>query len=163
MSQGSDYAPDFGYILQVQKFSARFNVIQSFVLTIPTFITCLYYGALSDKIGRKPIFLVSVVGGILDSVLTLLVVIFNLPVPVLYAASFINGCGGGYTGLVMSVMSYLADVTLKDKLPFRLGEIFWPLDRSIWIFLYMTPFLQEPRNCTYWFLTKRLVTLLCLR
>jgi len=107
--------------VHVQDLSARYNIASSLFLTVPSIITCLFYGALSDKIGRKPILLLSIVGGILDSVIVTMTAWFKLPVYLIYVGNFVNGLSGGYTNLVMSSFAYVADTTPRSGLSVRLS------------------------------------------
>jgi len=107
--------------VHVQDLSARYNIAVSLFLTLPSILACLFYGALSDKIGRKPILLLSIAGGILDSVIVTMTVWLKWPVYLIYVGSFVNGLSGGYTNLVMSSFAYVADTTPRSGLSVRLS------------------------------------------
>ncbi len=61
-------------------------------------------------------------GGVLESIIVLLTMYLELPIPVIYIGSFFNGLGGFFTGLTLAVMAYIADTTEKDKRALRLGN-----------------------------------------
>lgn len=110
------------FYLQVQKLSARFNIAHSFCQTVPSVVAMMFYGVLSDKIGRRSIMIISAAGAFIDGLLVLLTMVLELPVYVLYIGGFFNGLAGSFTGAFMIAFAYIADITEKEKLPGRLGK-----------------------------------------
>ncbi len=92
--------------------------------TIPSFIVCLFMGTWSDKVGRKPVISIGLLGGVLETIFVLLTMYLDLSLYLLYIGGFLNGMCGFFTGLTLAVMSYIADCTEKEKRVFRLGELF---------------------------------------
>ena len=84
--------------------------------------SCLFYGALSDAIGRRKIMIFACLAAFIDSVIVLLVMTLKLPIPLIFIGAFFNGLGGAFTGLAMVSFAYLADVYDKEKLPVRMGK-----------------------------------------
>ncbi|XP_065657278.1 proton-coupled folate transporter isoform X2 [Hydra vulgaris] len=88
---------------------------------IPCIITLLFYGSLSDIVGRKPIMVVTTAMSTIYLVISTITVWLKLNIKFIYIGAFLDGLGGSYPGLVMSATVYLADVTQKDKLSLRLA------------------------------------------
>ncbi|XP_065071361.1 proton-coupled folate transporter-like [Rhopilema esculentum] len=106
---------------KVQAKSAGFQIGQSLCNTIPSLVVCLYLGVWSDKVGRKPVVILGTLGSLLEALVVLSTMIFDLPILVVYIGSFLNGMGGYFTGLIVAVMAYIADTTQPEKRALRLG------------------------------------------
>ena len=105
----------------MQAKSAGFQIGQSLCNTIPSLVVCLYLGVWSDNVGRKPVVILGTLGSLLEALVVLLTMMFDLPILVVYIGSFLNGMGGYFTGLTVAVMAYIADTTSADKRALRLG------------------------------------------
>eukprot|EP00794_Sanderia_malayensis_P005304 gene5304-5973_t len=106
---------------KVQAQTAYFHIGSSMCNTVPSVVVCLFLGTWSDKIGRKPVMSIGLLGAVLEAIFTLLTMYLHLPIFVLYVGAFLNGIGGYFTGLTLAVMSFIADTTEKDKRALRLG------------------------------------------
>ncbi len=91
--------------------------------SVPPIFMALLLGAWSDKVGRKIIMMLPIIGGIIDTVFILVTMHASLPVYVLFIGSFINGFCGFFTTMVLAVFSYMADITEESKRALRLGVI----------------------------------------
>ncbi|XP_035697899.1 solute carrier family 46 member 3-like [Branchiostoma floridae] len=97
------------------------NVI---ALTIPSIIVTVFVGPWSDRVGRKVAMILPALGGCLMSVN----IVFqswwiDLPWYLLLIGPFISGFCGGFATVLLSVFSYLADVTTKEERTKRMGIV----------------------------------------
>ena len=120
----------------MQSSAAQFNIALSFCETIPTLVALLFFGALSDKIGRKPIMILSCTIFMIDSGIMLLVMYLKLPIYVIFGGVVLNSLGGSVSGLSLATLAYIADITEKEKLAARLGKL--PFSGSLEILFVLT-------------------------
>lgn len=109
-------------LFQVQAETAHFQIAQSLCSTVPSLIVCLIYGSWSDQVGRKPLVIIGMIGGFIDSICVFLTMVLNLPLWFVLVGSFFDGLGGYFTGLILAVMAYVADTASKEDRALRLGE-----------------------------------------
>ncbi len=74
------------------------------------------WGKLSDRIGRRPVLMITIFGNALTYVLLAFA-------PSIWAAMAIRFCGGILTGNISTIQGYMADVTPPEKRAARLGLI----------------------------------------
>ncbi|CAD5124315.1 DgyrCDS12603 [Dimorphilus gyrociliatus] len=98
-----------------QQKSAEFMLGLSLVQNIPAMFIALFIGPWSDRIGRKPIMYISMIGALCDSLITVLVVSLKLNILYLYIGKTIYGLFGGNNGLTLGAFSYIADITDTDQ------------------------------------------------
>lgn len=89
--------------------------------TIPTLIMTLMLGSWSDHVGRRTVIAIAIFGSILESSLILVIICFKLPIYFLMLSSFIGGICGYFPTIILSVFSYIADLTHTSQRAFRLG------------------------------------------
>ena len=90
---------------------------------IPGMITILVLGPLSDRFGRKPVLIFSLVGNLLQGMVAVAIVYFNLSLYYFILASFLAGIGGDFSGLLAGAFSYIADVSSLKRRTFRIGIV----------------------------------------
>ena len=88
---------------------------------LPSIFAALFYGPLSDRIGRKPIMLIIAIAGCLTGVVTLIIMYLNLSLYLLIPLSLVNALAGSLPGMLTAVYSYIADVSSKKWLTLRIG------------------------------------------
>ena len=86
-------------------------------------ITILVLGPLSDHFGRKPILLLTLFGVLLQGVVAVIIVRFNLSPYYFILAYFLTGICGDHTGFLAAVFAYTADVSSLKWRTFRIGVI----------------------------------------
>lgn len=92
-----------------------------FSASAPSLLVALFLGAWSDRAGRRRVMGLPIFGSALESAIILWVIYFNLPIQTLLLAGFINGICGFFPTMVLSVFSYMADITEESQRAFRLG------------------------------------------
>lgn len=92
-----------------------------FSSTIPTLFMTLLLGSWSDHIGRRMVIAIAIFGSLAESSFILIVMCFKLPVLFLMLSSFISGMCGYFPTIILSVFSYVADITQPSERAFRLG------------------------------------------
>ena len=89
--------------------------------TIPTLFMTVTLGSWSDNVGRRTVIAIVIFGSITESTLILIIICFKLPIFFLMSSSFIGGMCGYFPTIILSVFSYIADITLPDQRAMRLG------------------------------------------
>lgn len=89
----------------------------------PSLLVALVLGAWSDHIGRRKAMGMPLFGSAIETALVLVVMYFELPVTTFLIGAFLVGCCGSFTTMVLSVFSYVADITDPSERAFRLGVI----------------------------------------
>ena len=79
-------------------------------------------GGWSDKVGRRPVLIVPVLGAVLDAAGVLIVMIFELSIYCLFVGAFLHGLCGYYTTIILACLSYIADTTDQTQIALRLGK-----------------------------------------
>ncbi|XP_078697177.1 lysosomal proton-coupled steroid conjugate and bile acid symporter SLC46A3-like [Branchiostoma floridae x Branchiostoma belcheri] len=93
-------------------------------LTIPSIIITVFVGPWSDRVGRKVAMILPMLGGCLMSVnLIFQSWWIQLPWYLLLIGPFISGFCGGFATILLSVFSYLADVTSEEVRTKRMGIV----------------------------------------
>ncbi|XP_065652323.1 proton-coupled folate transporter isoform X3 [Hydra vulgaris] len=90
---------------------------------LPSLFMALLLGTWSDKVGRRIVLFLPVLGGLLDCTCILITMFTRAPLFVLFIGSFINGLGGFFTTMILAVFSYIADITDEDNRAMRLGVL----------------------------------------
>ena len=91
--------------------------------SLPSIFMALLLGAWSDKVGRKIIMMLPVIGGLIDTVFILTTMYADLPIYTLFIGSFINGFCGFFPTMILAIFSYIADITVESKRALHLGII----------------------------------------
>ena len=109
---------------QVQSQAAMVNLGLSIFIQVPSVIVSLLFGAWTDKNGRRPALFSPVIGSMAHCLIQLLVMYFNLPIYVLFLASFVDGCSGYIATMQQTSMAYVVDITSESNRIFRVGMLF---------------------------------------
>jgi len=83
----------------------------------------LFYGALSDHIGRRCMMTLVLICAVLESSIILINITFKLPMWTIFFGNACAGIGGGLNGMFMLIIAYTADVTEKVERSFRIGKV----------------------------------------
>ena len=109
------------YHFQVQGLASYFQIVFSLCNAVPSIIVCLFMGAWSDSVGRKPVLILSVLGSVLECTIILVIIYYDLPLWLLFIGGVLNGLGGYFTTVTMAVLAYIADTTEEKERAVRLG------------------------------------------
>ena len=108
---------------KVQAESAHFSLYIELALFIPGILAMLIYGAYSDKLGRKLLFILPPIGSIVDAVIHMAIIYFDLSI-YWFFISFIGGIiFGGYSLIYIGCYSYIADTVPPKQRAFRMTMI----------------------------------------
>jgi MFS family permease len=118
-------------------------IYTSCAIYIPSILTTGIYSSISNKLGRKIVMLIPLIGLILYSLVFAYIAHFN-PKHYMYyiiCASFIMGLSGSYTTFIMSVFAYVADCSIEverhlRKKPFSVTESCIYLGKVRYLVLY---------------------------
>ncbi|XP_066926446.1 proton-coupled folate transporter-like isoform X2 [Clytia hemisphaerica] len=108
---------------QVQSMTSYIYLGIILAAALPSFFMALLLGSWSDKVGRKIIILLPVIGGLLDSVCILITMATRGSLYLLFIGSFCNGVCGFFTTMILAVFSYMADTTTEEERALRLGIV----------------------------------------
>ncbi len=108
---------------EAQKSTALLNLIVVGAGQLPSILTCLLLGPLSDRFGRKPTLIVILIGAGLQAALTSVIIHFQLSLYIFLVGSFAKAGSGGIAGLLTISHSYVADVSSRKWLTLRLGVV----------------------------------------
>ncbi|XP_032232894.1 solute carrier family 46 member 3 isoform X2 [Nematostella vectensis] len=115
----SDYQNEQNY---VQTSTSNWMRYQALALALPSIASSLVLGAWSDRVGRKAIMILPPVGNILMNINYMLNVhFFSLNVNYLIIGIVIAGTFGGFATTLLSVFSYMADITDKSHRTLRIS------------------------------------------
>ena len=96
-------------------------LINSALGQVTSVVVALIAGPLSDRYGRKPALLFALLGNTLASVINVLLVYFDLAVYYFIGSGLLMGATGGFTIIMAVSVAYVADVSSKQSLTFRIG------------------------------------------
>ena len=114
--------PELQRIMKDTQSETSFILLATIITsTIPTLLMTLMLGSWSDNVGRRTVIAIAIFGSITESSLILIIICFKLPVYFLMLSSFIGGICGYFPTIILSVFSYIADITQPSQRAFRLG------------------------------------------
>ena len=109
----------------MQSLATKIDLGNTFFMTIPSLIVAPFWGPWTDKTGRtKPALIAPEIGGVLGTMVMLMVMYLDLPLYLMFVGSALIGSSGFLTTLSLAVMSYIANTTEKTGIAFRLGETY---------------------------------------
>eukprot|EP00111_Clytia_hemisphaerica_P023725 TCONS_00069901-protein len=108
---------------KVQSATAHFQIYYHIMSIIPSTIMNLFYGALSDEVGRRCMMTVVLICSVIESSILLVNIVFKLPLWTIFIGNACAGFGGGLNGMFMLIIAYTADVTEKMDRSVRIGYI----------------------------------------
>ena len=108
---------------EVQSRTSHWLLYVNLASGLPSIAVSLFYGSLSDRIGRKPFILLPAVGTILNQNVVVLVLHYrdSLPLSVLLLGAAISGVCGSYSVVNFAVFSYVSDISVQAKRTLRIS------------------------------------------
>lgn len=105
----------------VQSLTSYFHMCIILSAAVPSLFMALFLGSWSDKVGRRVVIMLPVIGGLLDSACIIATILLQAPLYFLCIGSFANGVCGFFTTMILAVFAYIADVTDSKDRSLRLG------------------------------------------
>jgi len=103
------YKHDLDYL---QKETSQWAIYDSLVKITPSLIAMLLFTAYFDKVGRKTVMILPIIGGTLSSISLLINSYFmHWPTESVLIGSFLEGIFGQYVAIFASIIAYAADIT----------------------------------------------------
>ena len=117
--------------------------------TIPSVIVAITLGPLTDIFGRKIGLALPSLGAMMQGILSLLVVKFNLSPYYFIVGYFIYGMMGGYPSAIASATSYIADVSSPRWRTLRIAIIESGIAFGRGVGQFMVGYWLEKRKCNF--------------
>lgn len=109
---------------QVQAQTSHWLLYINIATGLPSIFLSIFYGSLSDLIGRRLFILLPTIGAMLNTAVILVVnYIPSLPVHVLLVGAFFNGIYGTYSVINFAVYSYASDVSAHSGRTRQIGVL----------------------------------------
>lgn len=118
-----NYTDDNSSILEIQKQSNDLSMYNEVISLGTSAVVSLIYGPLSDRIGRKPVLALILLGLTLSAVLQVVIVELDLELNYFLISSAIYGCFGGLSSMLGVSFAAVSDVTPKRWLTLRMGVV----------------------------------------
>ncbi|XP_066922877.1 proton-coupled folate transporter-like [Clytia hemisphaerica] len=99
----------------VQSDMSSFQIIDIYFGMVPTILACLFLGPISDRVGRKPIIKIGLIGMILTQIMHLAVIHMDWPIWVFYLVTLMRSISGGELGIRIAAMAYVVDICKETK------------------------------------------------
>ncbi|KAI8914558.1 major facilitator superfamily domain-containing protein [Gorgonomyces haynaldii] len=99
----------------VQQMTAKWNMALTLFTSIPALLTGPFWGALSDRIGRRPLFMVVPVAVILNCVGIMITDYFAVGLWLLLVIHVVQGLLGSYYVGIVTLLSYFTDTTTPQE------------------------------------------------
>ena len=103
----------------VQRETATLSMYLSLLIFIPSFFGLLVYGALGDRFGRRPILILPCFGSLLQALLYICIIKFDLSVYFFFAEP-VTYFFGNFNSIFMAAFAYISDIVPSEKLSFRM-------------------------------------------
>ena len=107
----------------VQKHTSTWLLYNNLAFAIPSVFTVfLFLGPWGDLVGRKIPLIFPIVGALLYSACNILNSVFiRAHLGYLLIGNFVNGCSGGFIGMLMACHSYITHITAPENRIVRIG------------------------------------------
>ena len=92
---------------------------------LPSILVSIFYGAISDQMGRRLFIILPALGSIFNQTVILFVIYFqhSLPLSFLLLGAFASGIGGSFSVINFAVYSYVSDVSAQSKRTIQIGVL----------------------------------------
>ena len=110
---------------EVQTKASHWLLYLNIASGVPSILVSLFYGGLSDQLGRKLFIVLPVLGTAINAVTILLVVYFSdiLPLAFLLLGSLVSGIMGNFSIVNFAVYSYVSDVSAETGRTRHIGVL----------------------------------------
>ena len=108
---------------KIQAEASEWGIYLSVTESILSIFAITFFGAWSDRVGRRPAMLIPATGMVLSCLVYLFIFGLGLPLSMCFLASAIYGASGGIALFIALCFSYIADITSKKTRMFRIVVI----------------------------------------
>ena len=105
----------------IQDNSKHILMVNTIVSEVPAIFVNMVLGGFADKYGRKPIFFFILTGQLVQTIVELVVVYFNINMYFFVVGGITSGLTGGFAALFLAGYAYIADITPRRWLTIRSG------------------------------------------
>ena len=107
---------------QVRSEASHWILYNNLASSIPAILAAMFYGVLSDALGRRPFILIPALGGLLNA-LSVIIISYLAPnhIYLYLIGSFASGMSGGYSVFNFAVYSYTADISVTSRRTSKIG------------------------------------------
>ncbi|XP_078071449.1 solute carrier family 46 member 2-like [Mustelus asterias] len=102
---------------------SRFYMIYNLLLGISSLLPTYYLGKLGDQKCRKITICVPLLGYLVSRSLLLFVILFDLPLEVMFATALMNGLSGDSSAFWAGVMAFASDASTEEKRSIQLNRV----------------------------------------
>lgn len=112
-------AADAGDV-EVEAEAARWLIYMNLAAVVPALFSTVFLGGFSNRVGRKLVLLLPLVGGALRLLFFITVFTLRLSLAYLVVSSFVDGLFGMSCSMLMACFSYASDITTHQQRSIRL-------------------------------------------
>ena len=106
----------------VQKETSSWMLYFRMATTFPSMVAAMIFGPCSDKVGRRYILMLPLVGGVFESCALILNSYYNQwDVSAIFFGVVVSGFFGGYAAVLMAVFAYISDVSTESSRTLRVS------------------------------------------
>ena len=116
-----DYTGSNDTLKLVEYRSTLLVVYTSMARAIPSIITTIIFGPLSDHFGRRPVIIIVAIGGILEGVVSTSIAYFKFNSYFFILSAGLAGVCGDLSSLMMASFSYISDISSSKWRTLRFG------------------------------------------
>lgn len=108
---------------EVQEKTSHWILYVNLAMGIPSILSSIFYGSISDLLGRKPLIFLPALGAAINTAVILEVIYLGnqLPMYLFLVGAFSSGMYGGYSVLNSAAYSYASDVTAHSGRTRQIG------------------------------------------
>lgn len=140
--------------------AARWLMYLNLAVVGPAFFSTIFFGGLSNRVGRKTILLFPLIGAMLRMLTFIVVFALRLHIAFLLLSAILDGFLGMSCTMLMACFSYMADVTSSQRRSIRIVLLEVCSGAAIIVSNLATGYLIQAIGYTWVFVV--LVALLCL-
>ena len=109
---------------EVQTEASHYTFYSQLCFSIPSIVTSLIYGQLSDRFSRKLVICVPLIGGLISTISYIINCTYmDLHVAYLLPGTLINGLSGGWMVLLVAIFGYLTEMTSTSSRTSRIAVV----------------------------------------
>nr|XP_032811258.1 solute carrier family 46 member 3-like isoform X1 [Petromyzon marinus] len=147
---------------EAQAAASRFQVRLDLVGFLPAVLASLVLGVYSDTSGRRLMMILPCIGYSLESIVYILIVSLELPLPWLYLGCLLRGATGGYASILAGSFAYLTDVANPANLNMRVACLDMLIGISGGIGAVISGHMLQAMGYAFVYLCVCLILVLCI-